>query len=294
MIVYGTRITSDRDFPLALPTGSSSKYAIKLSGDIPVELSNAITSGLPFYRAHGRQVYLYSDQVQDGYAAGQAWCYEVKDIVRFYWRGDEKTIYYILESKGNARLLSFWFIHLLLPLYLTLENMYDFLHGGALEVDGNTIIFIAPSMGGKSTLTDYFVQRGHSLISDDKIPTFIHDNTFMAIGSHPYRRPYRKFEELGYETKRFIADARPIHALYTLEKSANNADITINEITGFEKFARLQPNHLYMFDFLKAQRLSYLSKMLNQVRLFQVQLPWDMERLDEVHDTIYQHSRTIP
>ena len=157
-----------------------------------------ISCGFPFYSAHGRNVYLYSNRPLDGSAKGQPWCYEVKDVVRFYWQGGGRTIFYELAEQGNAGLLSFWFIHLLLPLYFTLEGIYDFLHAGAVEVGGNPILFIAPSMGGKSTLTDYFIREGHPLVSDDKVATFIENSQFMAVGSHPYHRPYRRFEELGY------------------------------------------------------------------------------------------------
>ena len=159
------------------------------------------------YWAHGQEWFiLYSDREFNGSEVGQPWCYEVQDVVTFYWVSGERTIYYELNEEGDANLLSFWFIHLLLPLYMTLENMYDFLHAGAVEVDGKPIFFIAPSMGGKSTMTDYFIKQGHTLVSDDKVPTFIQDEKFIAVGSHPYHRPYRKFEELGYRVEKFTTE----------------------------------------------------------------------------------------
>ena len=215
----------------------------------------------------------------------------MQDIVKFYWVGGEGTIYYELGAEGNAELLGFWFIHLLLPLYMTLENMYDFLHAGAVEVEGKPVFFIAPSMGGKSTMTDYFIKQGHSLVSDDKVPTFITDGKFMAVGSHPYHRPYRKFEELGYRVSDFTTEFKPIHAFYALESVEAEDDITIEEIKGFAKFDILLPNYLYMFTYLKPKRLKYLSSMLNSIKVFRVHVPWDMERLGEVHDVICGHSK---
>ena len=293
MIVYGTKIKSDIDFPLDLSHETAARYEVELSSKIPDILKNSITCGFHFYWAHGRDVYLYSDREFDNSEAGQPWCYEVKDVVRFYWVGGERTIYYELDEKGNADLLSFWFIHLLLPLYFTLEEMYDFLHAGAVEVDGKPILFIAPSMGGKSTMTDYFLKQGHTLISDDKVATFINDGSFMAVGSHPYHRPYRKFEELGYRVENFITSFKPIHAFYALEGVKDDADVIIEEIKGFKKFDTLLPNYLYMFSYLKPQRLKYLSKMLNNIRVFHVLVPWDIERLGEVHDMICRHSKGI-
>jgi hypothetical protein len=231
--------------------------------------------------------------VIDGNSAGQPWCYEVANVVRFYWRGGDESIYYQLDAQGNADLLGFWFIHLLLPLYLTLENKYDFIHAGAVEVEGKPILFIAPSMGGKSTMTDYFIRRGHPLITDDKLPTFIENGRFMAVSSHPYHRPYRKFEELGYRVEHFMDDFKPIHAIYVLEGSDADAEIMIDEITGFAKFDTLLPNYLYMFSHLLPKRHIYLSQMLSTIRMFRVSVPWDKERLGEVHDVLCEHSRGI-
>ena len=67
----------------------------------------------------------------------------------------------------------------------------------------------------------------------------------------------------------------------------------IEEINGFEKFEALLPNYLYMFSFLKSKRLKYLSKMLNSIRVFCVQVPWDMKRLGEVHDAICEHGSGV-
>ena len=293
MTVYGTKITSDINFPLDLSHETETRYEVELSSKVPAALKNTITCGFPLYWAHDRKVYLYSDREFDGSEVGQPWCYEVQDIVKFYWVGGERTIYYELSEKGDANLLSFWFIHLLLPLYMTLENMYDFLHAGAVEVEGQTIFFIAPSMGGKSTMTDYFIKQGNPLISDDKVPTFIQDGKFMAVGSHPYHRPYRKFEELGYRVEKFTETFKPIHAFYELEGVEGDAEIIIEEIRGFEKFNTLLPNYLYMFSYLQPKRLKYLSQMLNSIRVFHVKVPWDMERLCEVHNTIVAHSQEL-
>lgn len=293
MTVYGTKIKSDIEFPLDLSQETEVRYEVELSSKIPIELKQSITCGFYLYWAHNRDVYLYSDREFDESETGQPWCYEVKNVARFYWNSGERTIYYELDEKADTNLIGFWFIHLLLPLYLTLEDIYDFLHAGAVEVEDKPILFIAPSMGGKSTMTDYFIKQGHPLISDDKVPTFIQDGKFMAVGSHPYHRPYRKFEELGYRVKYFTTDFKPIHAFYVLEGIKEDADITIKEIKGFGKFDTLLPNYIYMFSYSKPQPLKYLSKILNSIRVFRVQVPWDMERLGEVHYAICEHSKGL-
>jgi hypothetical protein len=115
----------------------------------------------------------------------------------------------------------------------------------------------------------------------------------MAVGSHPYHRPYRKFEELGYKVKRFSSSFKPIHAFYTLRSVDENEEVRIEEIRGFSKFDILLPNYLYMFSYLKPKRLGYLSSMLNRVKVFQIYLPWRKDRLHEVHEMICQHSKSL-
>jgi len=293
MIVYGTKIKSDIEFPLDLSQETEIRYEIELSSKVPQRLVRSIICGCMLYLAHGRNVYIYSNREFNGSEAGQPWCYEVKDVVSFYWRGETNSIYYELGEKGNADLLSFWFIHLFFPFYQTLEKKYDFLHAGGVEVEGNPIFFIAPSMGGKSTMTDYFIKQGHPLVSDDKVPTFIQNGQFMCVGSHPYHRPYRKFEELGYRVGDFTAAFKPIHAFYRLDAADADADIEITEIKGFAKFDILLPNYLYMFSWLKPQRLKYLSSMLNRIKVFNVQVPWSIERLDEVYGAVCGHSKGL-
>lgn len=293
MKVYGTQINSDLVLPLELPTDTAIRDEIDLIARAPEELKQSVDHASSLYTAHGRDVYLHSDREHNQCKARQPWCYDVEGVVRFYWLGGEPVIYYELDEKGNIDLLAFWFIHLMLPLYFTLEDKYDFLHAGAVEVEGKPILFIAPSMGGKSTMTDYFIRQGHTLISDDKVATFSKDGQFMLAGSHPYHRPYRKFEDLGYRVDRFINIFKPIHAIYALESTNAASDIDISEVVGYRKFDAIMPNYLFMFSHLRPQRLAYLAAMLNQIRLFQVTVPWEIERLGEVHDAITKNAKGI-
>lgn len=294
MIVYGTKIKSDIDFPLTLATDGETRSTIELSSEVPDALVDSITCGFPFYFAHGRKVFFYSDRIFDGVETGQPWCYEVKDVLRFYWVSGESKIYYVFDKKADANLLSFWFIHLVLPLFCTLEGRYDFLHAGAVEIEEKPVLFIAPSMGGKSTLTDYFIKQGHTLISDDKVPTFIEDGRYMAVGSHPYHRPYRSYEELGYSVDKYATSFKPIHAFYALKKaSAFDAAVNIEEIKGLEKFETVLPNYLHMFHFLIPQRFAYFSRMLNKTKVYNVTVPWDLKFQGKVHDTICRHSAAL-
>ncbi len=291
-VVYGTKVLSDIRFPFDFPVGKA-RYTVRMVSGDPLKIEEAATRGFPFFRAHGREVYLYTDRPFNGSEPGQPWCYEVRGVARFRWLGGSRTIYYERGDGGTESQVGFWTVHLLLPLYFTLENLYDLFHAGAVEIKGNPVLFIAPSMGGKSTLTDYFLKRGHSLVADDKVPTFFEGETFMVTGAHPNHRPYRKFEELGYRVKKFMDGFKPIHAIYALERVDEDGEVAIKEIKGFKKFDTLLPNYLYTFSFLRPKRLRYLTEMINRIRVFQVTVPWDLGRIGEIHDAICSHSGKV-
>lgn len=295
--LYGTKVNSERalfsDFFANSSTLDIPRYELKLLEYQGSKQYKNLNIGTSFYNSHGRELMLYSDRKFAQSIRGQPWCFEVKDVVSFYWLSGQSTIYFELGKAGNTELLTFWFTHILLPAYFTLENRYDFLHAGAVEIEGKPVLFIAPSMGGKSTMTDYFIKQGHGLISDDKVPTYIEDKQFIAVPSHPHHRPYRRFEDLGYRVDNMFKHAAPIHAFYALECDNKDSSISITEINGFKKFEMLLPNYLYSFNFLRTQRLKYLAEMVNHIPVYLVNRPWDMGLLGDVHDAIFQHSTTL-
>ena len=215
----------------------------------------------------------------------------MRGVVSFSWTGSDASIYYQLHEQGRQDLLVFWFVHIFLPLHLTLEHGYDFIHCAAVEIDEQPVLFIAPSTGGKSTLGDYFLKQGHSLLSDDKAATFWHGGKFYAAPSHPHHRPFREFEVLGYAVDNFATRAKPIHAFYLLERGEPDSEVKISEVTGFRKFEQLLPNYLYSFRFLQKQRLVWLARLADQSLVFRVRRPWNLDRQHEVYEAICSHSR---
>jgi hypothetical protein len=243
--------------------------------------------------AHGREIRLLTGGDPVRPSVGQEWLFEVNEVARFCWRSGQTAVFHQLLHKGNAGLLTFWFVHLLLPLYLTLEQRYHMLHASAIELDGKPVLFLAPSMGGKSTLSGHFVQQGHPLISDDKVPAAIAGALYLVGGSHPYHRPLRRNEELGCRVERFSPEFRPVHTLYLLQRCAPSGPVSVEEIVGFRKFAAMLPNQLFSLDLYREQQLNVLSHLLNQSRLYRVALPWSKARLPEVYDAVRTHHLSL-
>ena len=248
---------------------------------------------LPFrtklFSAHGRDLALFTDRNLAESIAGQPWCFEVVDVVRFRWTGETDQIRFERLAECTDQLLAFWLVHIFLPLYFTLEGKYEFIHACAVEVNGSTILFTAPSHGGKSTLTDYFIKQGHALVSDDKVATWMKNGICYAAPSHPNHRPYRQFEDLGYRVDKFDPAPRCLDAIYALGRADAEAEVKIEKITGHQKFAAVRPSYLFDFGFLREKRLKYMGHLLDGVGVYRVSVPWNLERLHEIHDRIVSH-----
>ncbi len=179
--LYGVRVVCDfalfdRPTPVsAVAPGEHSALQLRQAGtgSSAPPPPESLAESMPLYSTHGRELFLRTDREAARSAAGQPWCLQVEGLASFSWTGGDPVIHYQLGDQGNRALLVFWFVHIFLPLHLTLERGWDFIHAAAVEVDERPILFIAPSMGGKSTLGDYFLQQGHPMLSDDKVATFL-------------------------------------------------------------------------------------------------------------------------
>lgn len=77
------------------------------------------------------------------------------------------------------------------PLLLSLRGEQVF-HGGAVEVGGQAVAFLAPSGRGKSTLTTAFARRGHAFLSDDCLHL---DLTGPQVQANPHANYVRLWED---------------------------------------------------------------------------------------------------
>lgn len=223
----------------------------------------------------------------------QEWLFMVENVLSFTWKTKSNEILYCFHELATNEIFTFWLYHIVLPIYFSIGQEYKFLHAGAVEVEGHPILFMAPSFGGKSTLTDYFLQMGHPLITDDKMATFEKNEIFYSVPSHPYHRPYRQVEALGYECENTATEIKPIHAIYMLEKGEPEDECTIRPLKGIEKFSRLHEGGEMNFSFFTKDYVQYLSRLANNVNVFSIKVPHDLARLHEVYGTIVEHCESI-
>lgn len=64
------------------------------------------------------------------------------------------------------------------------------------------------------------------------------------------------------------------------------ANIIIEEVLGIEKFRILRFSTEIDFPINSKSKFEMLSKIANNVKLYNIKVPWDMNRLEEVYQTI--------
>ncbi|MCK5855793.1 MAG: hypothetical protein KAG56_11275, partial [Sulfurovaceae bacterium] len=220
-----------------------------------------------------------------------SWGLEIKEVLTLIWEPKISCIYYFRGKGYSPERLRFWIYHTFFPLLLELSGSSHFLHVGAVESKGKVLLFSALSFGGKSTLTDYFIKQGATLISDDALGIEENDHNYYAIPAYPYHRPYREPETLGYRVEKFAKEAKVVDAVFLLKKADTHAKVTIEEVKGIEKFTAFHNAVFIEFPFRKKERFDFFGKMSQHILVYTLTIPWNIERLHEVYEHISQHSK---
>ncbi|MDP3302318.1 MAG: hypothetical protein Q8S36_10175 [Sulfuricurvum sp.] len=268
---------------------SKSSGSLSIEEDVGINCASFPVT-LIYQNNQDRNVTLATDREFTVPSDNQRWIFTVENVISFAWETQSGKISYRFLAEATEDIFRFWLYHIVLPIYFSIGQVYKFLHTGAVEIADKSVLFMAPSHGGKSTLTDYFLQRGHPLITDDKMATFEKEGEYYAVPSHPYHRPFRTVEVLGHLCENPATQIRPIHAIYILEKSEPEAQIVIRRLKGIEKFSRLHEGGEMNFSFFTPQYVTYLAGLANRVNVYEITVPHDMERLEEVYQTIKEHT----
>ncbi|WP_292656511.1 hypothetical protein [Nitratifractor sp.] len=241
----------------------------------------------------GRLCYYLSDG-DFGTSRGRGdWGLEVQEVLSLVWDAEHRNISYGKGPRFTPELLRFWIWHTFFPITLALEGEYMPMHVGAVEIDGAPVLFSAASFGGKSTLTDHFLQKGHALYSDDTLPIKRVGDDYLAYPSFPYHRPYRRPETLGEPFGNFARQPAPVRAIFELIPAAPDAAVTVTPVRGVERFNILHQSQFVRFAFLKHRRYAFALEMAKVVPVFQLTVPWDLKRLDEVYEAVRRHLETL-
>lgn len=213
----------------------------------------------------------------------------IDDVVMFSWKQGSRVINYRYLKHADDELIHYWLLHTFFPLYYVLENIYEMFHVGAIEIEGRACLFSAPSFGGKSTLTHYFLEKGHNLLSDDKLAILKRDNHYYAVPSYPYARNYRNFEDLGKHIENFSTKSLPIGCVYRLIQVDKEESISIREVKGIEKFTIVEMFNDIKLSMLKKEKFSQLHNLAQELPIYEIRVPQSFDRLDDVYEKIVKH-----
>jgi hypothetical protein len=241
----------------------------------------------------GRECYYLSNIPFEEVGEEDDWGLEISDVLSLVWDSRKKQIVYGRGKHFTPQLLQFWIFHTFFPVVLELQREYKILHVGAVEVSGGPVLFAAPSYGGKSTMTDFFIHKGHSLFSDDALAVKKKNDSYIVYPSFPYHRPYRQPEVLGYRVDNFARNPAQIKALFDLHGVMPDAPVEISIPRGIEKFKAFFYSGFIKFPFMKKERFDYFTQMSMQVPVFKVSVPWDKDRLDEVYEAIVKKTQEL-
>ncbi len=267
--------------------------SVTIEENSTLSLDNQFLYKMTFFKYQKRNLSLYADKAFNSTQKGNFWAFRVKGVVTFFWKHETLHLEYVKEEYFTEKLLEYWCLHTLLPIFFSIEERYDFLHASAVELDGNSILFTAKSFGGKSTILDLFMKKGHNMISDDKVAIVKESGLFYAVPSYPYCRPYRKMEDLGFFVESFTSKLKPIYTVYELVKVKENGAVAIRKLKGMEKFRSLRNASDINICFLKLKRFKFLTQMTDGIDVYRVNIPWNIKRLNEVYSSITKHQKTL-
>jgi hypothetical protein len=237
-----------------------------------------------FHTNQGRQTYLL--QYIPFNKRKRRYIFIVKGVISFYWEEETKKIYYKHKTGIEDTLIKYWLLHTFLPLYFVLENIYEILHVGAVEVAGKALLFAAPSFGGKSTLTHYFLKQGHALLSDDRLGLVKQNNSYIAIPSYPYARNYRALENLGEYVDNFAKRPLEVNCIYHLKQVGAGKSVSIRELKGIEKFSVIEMSKDIKLSSFLLEKFPILHDLVQNLTIYELQVPQDIDRLNEVYTVI--------
>ncbi len=248
--------------------------------------TNKLNYKIELHNNQLREVFIQSEKPFSTIEANQIISFTVRDVVTFSSKINSNLITYSKADGTTDNLVDYWLKHTYFPILLTFENKYYFLHAGAVEIEDTSVLFVANSFGGKSTLTDFFIKKGHTMISDDKVATFEKDNMIFSVPSYPYHRPYRKMEDLGLFVENFAEESKPINCILNLVKSDPLCEIKVSQTLGIDKFKIIRYSTEIDLPIHKKQRFKALTNIANKVDIYNITIPWDLNRLEEVYQAI--------
>jgi hypothetical protein len=228
---------------------------------------------------------------------------QIDQILIFEFRFAEHSIRCKALYNVSEKLLEYWILQQMIPIYLLMSGVAEFLHGMAVSttpgIDPETgcIAFLGESGAGKSTLLGYLMGRGHALVTDDHL-VVAREDFRKVYPAPPFYRPYRAAEDQGIPATLYSAAPTHLDRIYLLKPALATTEAQIEELHGFAAVMALNAHIRYTLhnpkkpDFfpMVENRFRGLSELARRVPIARIHVPRSLDRLDEVYRLIQQDS----
>jgi hypothetical protein len=210
----------------------------------------------------------------------------------------ESRIECLATESATLDQIRYWLLGQILPMFLLLDGSTELLHATSAVTEGGAVAFLGSSGVGKSTLLDYCLGRGGSLITDEHLVLNRADYT-QAIPSLPLYRPYRSVEDLGIPALRFSPEPARLRRMYLLQPAPPDAPVSFSTLTNSELIATLLGNRQYnvfnprltQFAPLVKKRFAGLANLTRLIPIRRLHVPRSMDRLPDVYRFLQQDLR---
>lgn len=291
-LAYGVGVESEISFSGYLPVADDgTSVGIRLAPGRQGVDASSLTELIGEVGLHGRIARCYSDGELSSFLPGQGWMIEIEGLLRFYWQGNEPSMgYEFFRGRDESRLI-FWFLHIVLPFWLTLSRSAVFLHASAIVVGNTATLFMAPTGTGKSTLAKYMVNRGHQFLSDDKLALRYADGSYWASPAHGRLRDYRQHEDLGKMSVNLARQNYPVSTALVLNRFSGAKNLEPRLLTGSQAFGAFHRHILYLGALAPEELLLHSSQLAQTVICHELDIPDQLSALPSVHEAICRLER---
>ncbi|OFX16418.1 MAG: hypothetical protein A2033_08205 [Bacteroidetes bacterium GWA2_31_9] len=227
---------------------------------------------------------------------------KLNEIGNFYVTNGNKII---INPENNKSLNSIktFLLSTVIGVLLNQRKLFP-IHGSAINIENNAILFSGIPGSGKSTLATAFSQKGFKIITDDIAAINIIENKPFVVHSFPSIKLWDdSIEKLSLEKETFVnvregVEKKRLNSNKNFEKksyklshifilkSHNLSELNFVEIKGVEKFNYLK-NNTYRLKFIsgelnKVAFFKQLTVIAQNTRIFEIvrpKSPFDIEKI---------------
>jgi hypothetical protein len=235
------------------------------------------------------------------------------DLADFTVSADAQEITITPVAAVSREQVEHLYLNLVAPLALSHQNKLV-LHASAIEVDDFSLVFAAPSGGGKSTLAASFASAGYRFLADDGVELRAHGATYLVQPNHPSIGLWSDSSEQLYSNNNemitvettpgklgflmadktlFCDQPRPLKHVYFLG-DGSASELSIAPVAGAEVMANILRNS-FLLDVAATKSLARnfddVSLFAQQAVFYSLDYPRRYDVLPGLHEEILDRAR---